>query len=352
MATPRLSGLALLLTMLAAQADELPPPAYQLAAHNAGIPSTVLFAIAQQESGLRVRDRLLPWPWTLNIAGSPYRFATREAACHALLQALARHPPKRVDAGLGQTNFGQALARHAEFCFAYRPVDAHELVAKIRRQPALAARRRQRRGRLRGQLTQCAMKPSECVQRDVQFGFFRVLVGHVLIMGGDLAVARGLRRTLIVGKRRLLMVAAGLIEFAAGMIGIKWAQQPTPAMALVLVLVVALLTRVKVRAGLPQGLSAFLARVTRFHLINLGNPRPGLSDSRGVIAQGLCEKCAQVVTQCGDTMTVSGVQRGHQRLPWSIECGGDRTCRREGFANEFCRGHTAAHKWQFSQRLV
>lgn len=71
MATPLLSGLALLLKMLAAQADELPPPAYQLAAHNAGIPSTVLFAIAQRESGLRVRDRLLPWPWTLNIAGSP-----------------------------------------------------------------------------------------------------------------------------------------------------------------------------------------------------------------------------------------------------------------------------------------
>ncbi|CRM38611.1 Transglycosylase SLT domain protein [Pseudomonas sp. 37 R 15] len=121
MATPRLSGLALLLTMLAAQADELPPPAYQLAAHNAGIPSTVLFAIAQQESGLRVRDRLLPWPWTLNIAGSPYRFATREAACRALLQALARHDPKRVDAGLGQTNLGYHGQRFSNPCEALDP---------------------------------------------------------------------------------------------------------------------------------------------------------------------------------------------------------------------------------------
>ena len=76
-----------MLTMLAVQADELPPPAYQLAAHDADIPSTVLFAIALQESGIRVRGRLLPWPWTLNIAGTPYRFATRQAACHALLQA-------------------------------------------------------------------------------------------------------------------------------------------------------------------------------------------------------------------------------------------------------------------------
>ncbi|WP_448125444.1 lytic transglycosylase [Pseudomonas veronii] len=121
MATPRLSGLALLLTMLAAQADELPPPAYQLAAHNAGIPSTVLFAIAQQESGLRVRDRLLPWPWTLNIAGTPYRFATHQAACHALLQALAQHDAKRVDAGLGQTNLGYHGQRFSSPCEALDP---------------------------------------------------------------------------------------------------------------------------------------------------------------------------------------------------------------------------------------
>lgn len=78
MATSRLIAIALLLTVHAARANELPPPAYQLAAHDANIPSTVLFAIALQESGTRVRGRLLPWPWTLNIAGTPYRFATRQ----------------------------------------------------------------------------------------------------------------------------------------------------------------------------------------------------------------------------------------------------------------------------------
>jgi soluble lytic murein transglycosylase-like protein len=121
MATPRLSGLALMLTMLAVQADELPPPAYQLAAHDAGIPSTVLFAIALQESGIRVRGRLLPWPWTLNIAGTPYRFATHQAACHALLQALAQHDAKRVDAGLGQTNLGYHGQRFSSPCEALDP---------------------------------------------------------------------------------------------------------------------------------------------------------------------------------------------------------------------------------------
>lgn len=110
-----------MLTVLAVQADDPPPPAYQLAAHNADIPSVVLFAIALQESGIRVRGRLLPWPWTLNIAGTPYRFATRQAACHALLQALARQEAKRVDVGLGQTNLGYHGKRFASPCEALDP---------------------------------------------------------------------------------------------------------------------------------------------------------------------------------------------------------------------------------------
>lgn len=121
MAAPRLSGLVLMLMLRVAQADELPPPAYQLAAHGADIPSAVLFAIALQESGIRVRGRLLPWPWTLNIAGTPYRFANRQAACHALLQALAQHDAKRVDAGLGQINLGYHGHRFSNPCEALDP---------------------------------------------------------------------------------------------------------------------------------------------------------------------------------------------------------------------------------------
>lgn len=139
MATPRLSGIALMLTVLAVQADELPPPAYQLAAHNADIPSMVLFAIALQESGIRVRGRLLPWPWTLNIAGTPYRFATRQAACHALLQALARHNAKRVDAGLGQTNLGYHGQRFSSPCEALDPYRNLAVTAALLREHHVAA---------------------------------------------------------------------------------------------------------------------------------------------------------------------------------------------------------------------
>lgn len=121
MATSQLSNLLLTLMALTVHANELPPPAYQLAAHGADIPSAVLFAITLQESGTRVRGRLLPWPWTLNIAGTPYRFVTRQAACQALLQALAHHGAKQVDVGLGQTNLGYHGQRFSSPCEALDP---------------------------------------------------------------------------------------------------------------------------------------------------------------------------------------------------------------------------------------
>ena len=120
--------------VLTVQADELPPPAYQLAAQDADIPSTVLFAITLQESGIRVRGRLLPWPWTLNIAGTPYRFAARPEACHALLEALSHHDAKRVDVGLGQTNLGYHGQRFASPCEALDPYQNLAVTAELLRE--------------------------------------------------------------------------------------------------------------------------------------------------------------------------------------------------------------------------
>ncbi len=91
---------------MASQAAEVPPPAYQLAAYAAKIPSEVLYSVALQESGAKLRGQLVPWPWTLNVAGASYRFATRADACTALLIAIAQVGAKRVDSGLGQVNMG------------------------------------------------------------------------------------------------------------------------------------------------------------------------------------------------------------------------------------------------------
>ena len=97
-------------------AQEVPPPAYQLAAQRAGIPSTVLYAVALQESGLRRNGRIVPWPWSLNVAGQSRRFATRADACAGLQQAMRATPHTRIDAGLGQINLGYHQQRYASPC--------------------------------------------------------------------------------------------------------------------------------------------------------------------------------------------------------------------------------------------
>lgn len=95
-----------LLIPIVAQAEDIPPPAYQLAAHAANIPSQVLYAVALTESGMRIDNKVRPWPWTLNIAGKGRFFKTREEACIALTKALKNTSAKRVDVGLGQINYG------------------------------------------------------------------------------------------------------------------------------------------------------------------------------------------------------------------------------------------------------
>ena len=117
-----------------ALAGEIPPPAYQVAAQRAGIPSTVLYAVALQESGTRVGGRLVPWPWTLNVAGMPQRYATRAEACTGLHEALRRTPATRIDAGLGQINLGYHPQRYAQPCDLLDPYRNLAIAAEILRE--------------------------------------------------------------------------------------------------------------------------------------------------------------------------------------------------------------------------
>jgi hypothetical protein len=72
--------------------QEAPPPAYQVAAQQAGVPPPVLYAVALQESGARLRGRLIPWPWTLNVAGRAERYGpVVENVSTALAQYASDH---------------------------------------------------------------------------------------------------------------------------------------------------------------------------------------------------------------------------------------------------------------------
>jgi hypothetical protein len=114
-----------------AEAQIVPPPAYRLAAQQAGVPSSVLYAIALQESGLRLRGRLVAWPWTLNVAGQAERYATRAEACTGLRRALERTADKRIDAGLGQVNLGYHAHRYAQPCDLLDPYFNLAIAAEI-----------------------------------------------------------------------------------------------------------------------------------------------------------------------------------------------------------------------------
>ena len=114
-----------------ALAQQVPPPAYQLAAQQAGVPSPVLYAIALQESGARLRGRLIPWPWTLNVAGRAERYATRAEACAGIRRALARTSANRIDAGLGQVNLGYHAHRYDRPCDLLDPYRNLAIAAQI-----------------------------------------------------------------------------------------------------------------------------------------------------------------------------------------------------------------------------
>ncbi len=114
-----------------AMGAEIPPPAYQLIALPAGVPSEVLYAVALQESGTPLRGQVVPWPWTLNVAGAGYRFATRNDACRALMIALQTAGPSRVDVGLGQTNIGANGHRYRYPCEGLDPYKNLTVTAQI-----------------------------------------------------------------------------------------------------------------------------------------------------------------------------------------------------------------------------
>lgn len=129
------AGLAFLLLALASVASwaqpQLPPPAYQLAAQQAGVPSLVLYAIALQESGRRWQGRSVPWPWTLNVAGEAKRFANRHTACTSLLQAMDTTPDRKIDVGLGQINLGYHRHRVTRPCDLLDPYQNLAIAAAI-----------------------------------------------------------------------------------------------------------------------------------------------------------------------------------------------------------------------------
>jgi hypothetical protein len=80
------------------------PDAYRQYAAKHQVPAELLFAVCLQESGRSYQQRLLPWPWTLNVAGKGQFFQNQMDAQYALDDVIASGSC-RVDIGICQVHW-------------------------------------------------------------------------------------------------------------------------------------------------------------------------------------------------------------------------------------------------------
>ncbi len=68
-----------------------------------GIPSNLLRAVSNVESGCVMGKAVVPWPWTINVEGKGYTFKTKEEAIKAV-EKFQRRGSKSIDVGIMQIN--------------------------------------------------------------------------------------------------------------------------------------------------------------------------------------------------------------------------------------------------------
>ncbi|EAS1759740.1 lytic transglycosylase domain-containing protein [Salmonella enterica] len=130
----RYALIGLMLAVLpAAQATETIPAGYHRVAKQTGVPADWLYAVTLAESGSRVSQAVRPWPWTLNIAGKGYRYASQDTACTALHQFMQTTHPRRIDVGLGQINLGWNGQLFSTPCGALVPYANLQVCAQLLR---------------------------------------------------------------------------------------------------------------------------------------------------------------------------------------------------------------------------
>ena len=86
--------------------EEAVPSGYRLIASEKKIPDSIFYAVALAESGRSANTDGVrrPWPWTLNVAGDGYYYATRLEAWQALRDWLDQGK-RSIDIGLMQVNW-------------------------------------------------------------------------------------------------------------------------------------------------------------------------------------------------------------------------------------------------------
>ncbi|MFS6933723.1 transglycosylase SLT domain-containing protein [Klebsiella oxytoca] len=91
---------------LAAVSYQPIPAGYYQVAVKERVPAEALYSLALTESSRKLPHGVRPWPWTINVAGKGYRYATRQEAYQALSGFMRSHSLKRIDVGIAQVNLG------------------------------------------------------------------------------------------------------------------------------------------------------------------------------------------------------------------------------------------------------
>lgn len=98
------------------------------------VPPEALFAVTLAETGRLTGGIFQPWPWSLNVGGKSYFYASRQEACRALTGFMRTRGLKSIDAGIAQTNLGWHGHRFITSCDALDPARNLDAAARILRE--------------------------------------------------------------------------------------------------------------------------------------------------------------------------------------------------------------------------
>lgn len=110
------------------------PSGYRQIAEQENVPAEALYSLALTESAKKLAHGVRPWPWTINVAGIGYRYASRDEAYQALLGFIRRYPLKRIDVGVAQVNLGWNGSRFSSYWHAFDPYTNLRVAARILRE--------------------------------------------------------------------------------------------------------------------------------------------------------------------------------------------------------------------------
>ena len=96
------------------------------------MPKRVMGTIALVESGRAVGKRVVPWPWSINVAGTGYYYATKEAAIDAV-RTFTAAGQRSIDVGCMQINLAAHPAAFDSLDTAFEPAANADYAARFLR---------------------------------------------------------------------------------------------------------------------------------------------------------------------------------------------------------------------------